>query len=42
MKIILKSILTKKPFLIIAVDDVEADLDEDLQATLDKYTGLES
>tara|TARA_R110001592_G_scaffold252102_2_gene514810 strand:- start:317 stop:547 length:231 start_codon:yes stop_codon:yes gene_type:complete len=30
------------PIIVLTVDDVEADLDEDLQATLDKYTGLES
>jgi hypothetical protein len=30
------------PTIVLTVDDVEADFDEELQATLDKYTGLES
>ena len=29
------------PIIVLTVDDVEADLSEELQATLDKYTGLE-
>tara|TARA_R110000782_G_scaffold13707_1_gene40242 strand:- start:231 stop:461 length:231 start_codon:yes stop_codon:yes gene_type:complete len=29
------------PIIVLTVDDVEADFSEELQATLDKYTGLE-
>ena len=46
-KLLLKSMLNMgarwrdPPIIVLTVDDVEADLSEELQATLDKYTGLE-